>query len=130
MWFRDASPFDALRYKLLPELIDAKSSTPNPRKLRMWSAACSTGQEAYSMAMAFADIVPDVARWDLEVLGSDVSREALDHAKQGVYGDLEVSRGLEQQHLGGRCRQDERGRNERKVREASDRAQAPRGLAS
>lgn len=100
LWFRDTSPFDALRYKLLPELIDAKAGSVNPRRLRMWSAACSTGQEAYSMGMTFADIVPDFQNWDLQILGSDVSNDAVNHARKGVYGDLEISRGLEQEHLG------------------------------
>lgn len=100
LWFRDASPFEALRYKLLPEIIDAKANTSGPRQIKMWSAACSTGQEAYSMAMAFADIVPNVAQWDLQILGSDVSRDAVESARRGVYSDLEISRGLEQKELG------------------------------
>ena len=101
LWFRDGSPFEALRYKLLPEIIDSKARTTTPKRVRMWSAACSTGQEAYSMAMAFGDIVPDMASWDLQILGSDVSRDAVEHARRGEYGELEISRGLEQKYLGG-----------------------------
>lgn len=100
LWFRDASPFEALRHKMLPEVLDAKASTPTPKRVRMWSAACSTGQEVYSLAMTFADVVPDIGGWDLEILGSDVSRDALENARKGEYSDLEISRGLEQKHLG------------------------------
>ncbi|MEM8866014.1 MAG: protein-glutamate O-methyltransferase CheR [Planctomycetota bacterium] len=100
LWFRDTTPFEALRYKLLPELIDAKQKSPFPKRLRVWSAACSTGQEAYSIAMAFGDIVPDLADWDLQVYGTDISPAAVEKAKQGVYSDLEISRGLEQKYRG------------------------------
>ncbi|MEN1678220.1 MAG: protein-glutamate O-methyltransferase CheR [Planctomycetota bacterium] len=100
LWFRDSSPFEALRYKLLPEMIDAKAGTPTPKKFRIWSAACSTGQEAYSIAMAFGDIVPNLADWDLEIFGSDISPAAVEKAKRGAYSDLELSRGLEQKYRG------------------------------
>ena len=100
LWFRDNTPFDALRFKILPELIDAKSGSPFPRRFRIWSAACSTGQEAYSIAMAFADVVPDFERWDLQILGTDVSPQAVAKAQRGVYSDLELSRGLDQQYRG------------------------------
>jgi len=100
LWFRDASPFEALRYKIFPELIDAKRTSPFPRRLRVWSAACSTGQEAYSIAMAFADIVPDFDKWDLQIYGTDISPAAVAHAQRGEYNQLEISRGLTQKHLG------------------------------
>lgn len=100
LWFRDSSPFDALRYKLLPELIDAKASGPNPRRMRIWSAACSTGQEAYSIAMTFGDIVPSIKDWDLQIHGSDISPAAVEKANRGVYSDLEISRGLDQRYRG------------------------------
>ncbi|MEM6330063.1 MAG: protein-glutamate O-methyltransferase CheR [Planctomycetota bacterium] len=100
LWFRDNHPFEAMRYKLLPEMLDAKAATPFPRKLRVWSAACSTGQEAYSIAMAMADILPDFDAWDLQLYGTDISPAAVAKAKQGVYTDLEISRGLDQTHRG------------------------------
>lgn len=100
LWFRDATPFDALRYKIIPELIDAKAGSPFPKKFRIWSAASSTGQEAYSIAMAFADVVPDFDSWDLQIYGTDISPAAVEHAKRGVYNDLEISRGLTQKHRG------------------------------
>ena len=100
LWFRDSSPFEAMRYKLLPELLDAKASTLFPRKLRIWSAACSTGQEAYSIAMALGDVLPDIDRWDIQIHGTDISPAAVDQARRGVYSDLEISRGLEQKYRG------------------------------
>lgn len=100
LWFRDSTPFDALRFKIIPELIDAKKGSPFPKRFRIWSAASSTGQEAYSIAMAFADCVPDFESWDLQIYGTDISPAAVEHAKRGVYSDLEVSRGLTQKHRG------------------------------
>lgn len=101
LWFRDNSPFEALRFKLFPELIDAKAKTIFPRRLRVWSAACSSGQEAYSIAMAFADIVPDIEKWDLQIYGTDISPAIVERAKAGVYSDLEIGRGMDQKHLSG-----------------------------
>lgn len=100
LWFRDSTPFDALRYKIIPELIDAKASSPFPKRFRVWSAASSTGQEAYSIAMAFADVIPDIDQWDLQIYGTDISSAAVEHAKRGFYNELEVSRGLTQKHRG------------------------------
>lgn len=100
LWFRDNSPFEALRFKIFPELIDAKAGTMFPKKLRIWSAACSTGQEAYSILMAFADVIPDFESWDLQVLCTDVSPSALEQARRGEYSDMEVQRGLTQKHRG------------------------------
>ncbi|MEN0111934.1 MAG: protein-glutamate O-methyltransferase CheR [Planctomycetota bacterium] len=98
LWFRDNTPFDALRFKIIPELIDAKSRSPFPKRFRVWSAAASTGQEPYSIAMAFADVLPDLESWDLQILGTDVSPSAISHAERGVYSELELSRGLTQKH--------------------------------
>lgn len=98
LWFRDNTPFEALRHKILPELIDAKSGSLYPKRFRIWSAASSTGQEAYSIAMAFADIVPDFESWDLQILGTDISPSAVQQAQRGVYSNLEISRGLPQSY--------------------------------
>ncbi|MEO0529691.1 MAG: protein-glutamate O-methyltransferase CheR [Planctomycetota bacterium] len=100
LWFRDSTPFEALRHKILPELIDAKAGSPFPKRFRIWSAASSTGQEAYSIAMAFADVVPDFESWDLQILGTDISPAAVEQAKRGVYSDMEVNRGLDQKYRG------------------------------
>lgn len=100
LWFRDSTPFEALRYKIFPELIDAKAGSLFPKKFRIWSAACSTGQEAYSIAMAFADVVPDFEKWDLQIYGTDISPAAVAQAQKGVYNELEANRGLEQKYRG------------------------------
>lgn len=94
LWFRDCSPFDAMRYKLLPELIDQKANSAFPRRIRIWSAACSTGQEVYSIAMTLAELLPDYFDWDIQILGSDISAAAVEQASRGLYSQLEVGRGL------------------------------------
>ncbi|QDS90373.1 Chemotaxis protein methyltransferase Cher2 [Rosistilla ulvae] len=94
LFFRDGSPFQALQHKLLPEIIDARSTTRFPRRLRLWSAACSSGQEPYSLAIMIRELLPDVDRWDIQILASDISSTAIAQAKQGVYSEHEISRGL------------------------------------
>jgi chemotaxis protein methyltransferase CheR len=109
LWFRDSAPFEALRFKLLPELIDQKSRTAFPKRIRIWSAACSTGQEPYSLAMALADIVPDITDWDVKVLGTDISPAAVAAATKGHYSQLEIGRGMDQSHLSGYFLKDDTG---------------------
>lgn len=99
LWFRDASPFEALKHKLVPEIIDEKAKGIFPRRLRIWSAACSTGQEAYSIAMTLADLIPDYLEWDIQILGTDISPAAVQQASRGEYSNLEVGRGLTSTHL-------------------------------
>lgn len=94
LFFRDGSPFQALQFKALPELIDAKSHTPYPTRLRIWSAACSTGQEPYSVAIVLREMIPDIDRWDVQILGTDISDEAVKKASTGRYSDLEMTRGM------------------------------------
>lgn len=94
LFFRDGSPFQALQYKLLPELIDARMATSNPRRLRLWSAARSSGQEPYSLAIMLREMLPDVDQWDIQILASDISSTAIAQARQGVYSEHEISRGL------------------------------------
>jgi chemotaxis protein methyltransferase CheR len=89
-WFRDSEPFQGLRDHVLPELIRARAAT---RRLRVWSAACSSGQEPYSIAMVLAD-TPGLAGWSTEVLGTDLSLEMVERSREGWYSQLEVNRGL------------------------------------
>jgi chemotaxis protein methyltransferase CheR len=88
LFFRDKTPFDALRKHLLPELLKSSGS----RRLRVWSAASSTGQEAYSIAMLLTEAGLD--RYRVEILGTDLSEQVLAKARAGCYSQLEVNRGL------------------------------------
>jgi chemotaxis protein methyltransferase CheR len=88
-WFRDGDPFTALRTTVLPDLVQRRAG----RHLRIWSAACSSGQEPYSIAMTALD-TPAVAGWNVEVLGTDLSEEMVARACAGTYSQLEVNRGL------------------------------------
>jgi chemotaxis protein methyltransferase CheR len=88
-WFRDGDPFSTLRTTVFPELAKAR---PN-RQLRVWSAACSSGQEPYSIAITAQD-TPSVAGFSLEVLATDLSDEMVARARSGTYSQLEVNRGL------------------------------------
>ena len=90
-FFRDIGLFEMLRKIVLPELIERR--TPK-RQLRIWSAASSTGQEAYSMAMSVAEYFPDLAQWDIKIIGTDISRHVVDYAQRGRYRRIEVNRGL------------------------------------
>lgn len=90
-FFRDRKMFDVLRKTILPRLIEAKSAE---RRLRIWSAGCSTGQEAYSVAMLISEYFANLAGWDVKIVGTDISREMVDYAKGGRYRRMEVNRGL------------------------------------
>ena len=94
LFFRDESPFDALQHKVLPDLIDRKAGTAYPKRLRIWSAGCSTGQETYSIAMTLCEAIPDVFLWDLNILGTDVSNAAVRQASMGRYTQYEIQRGM------------------------------------
>ena len=90
-FFRDVKPFDALRLNVLPRLIEQKQ---HERRLRIWSAASSTGQEAYSIAMLLCEHFPELARWDVQVIGTDISRNVVEYARRARYRRMEVNRGL------------------------------------
>jgi chemotaxis protein methyltransferase CheR len=89
-FFRYPAIFEALEKKVLPDL-HMKKFWESPRSLRIWSAGCSTGEEAYSIAMTVADTIEFADAWNIHVLATDVSRQALEHAEHGVYDprDLE-----------------------------------------
>ncbi|MEO1173390.1 MAG: protein-glutamate O-methyltransferase CheR [Myxococcota bacterium] len=90
-FFRDWHPFECLKNQIVPELIRLRDHT---RKLRIWSAACSTGQEAYSLVMLLRDHFPQLSDWEVEILGTDLSLDALSKAEAATYRGLEVNRGL------------------------------------
>ncbi|HET9180841.1 MAG TPA: protein-glutamate O-methyltransferase CheR [Candidatus Angelobacter sp.] len=83
-FFRYPSLFDALEKKVLPEL-QTRKFWENPRSLRIWSAGCSTGEEAYSIAMTVADAIEFAEAWKVHLLATDISRQALTCAEQGIY---------------------------------------------
>ncbi|MBN1910157.1 MAG: protein-glutamate O-methyltransferase CheR [Pirellulales bacterium] len=95
LFFRDGSPFEALQYKALPELIDSKSGSAFPKRIRIWSAAASTGQEAYSIAMVMHELIPDILSWDVNILGTDICDTAIKQASLGRYAAHEIQRGLQ-----------------------------------
>ncbi len=91
-FFRDQHPFEALRKDIIPELVEKRKAK---RTLRFWSAACSTGQEPYSLAMLLKEYFPElVSSWRIEILASDISDSALKKAQAGIYSQIEVNRGL------------------------------------
>jgi chemotaxis protein methyltransferase CheR len=94
-FFRDGKPFEHLR-KLLPRIAAAR---PAGHVIRIWSAACSSGQEAYSIAMTVAEPGVALGGRRVEILGTDISREMLDRAQEGVFTQFEVQRGLPVQML-------------------------------
>jgi len=96
LFFRDENPFTHLRQITLPRLHEARS--PGTR-LRIWSAAASTGQEAYSIAITLAEMPPGLGGRPAEIIGTDISREALARARAGLYTQFEVQRGLSIQRL-------------------------------
>lgn len=100
-FFRDGAPFELLAQKVLPALIEGKirhrgSLTPI---LRIWSAACSTGQEVYSLAMLMADFLQGKGSFQLRILGTDISDHAIARASRGRYSRLEIGRGLNSDQL-------------------------------
>jgi chemotaxis protein methyltransferase CheR len=95
-FFRDSGPFDLIRYELLPTLIERRKES---RQLRFWSAACSSGQEAYSLAMLLREYFPELNQWKIEIVGTDISAEMVQRAQRGRYQRIEVNRGLPVRHL-------------------------------
>jgi len=95
-FFRDASAFAGLRKFVLPELVEKRR---REKRLTIWSAACSTGQEPYSVAMLVRQYFREIADWDIQILGTDICNTALEKAKAGIYSQLEVNRGLPAQML-------------------------------
>jgi chemotaxis protein methyltransferase CheR len=90
-FFRDKPTFDQLPGEILPELAERRRGL---RRLSIWSAGCSTGQEVYSLAMLFAEQAERWQGWTIDILGTDVSHRAINAARSGLYSQFEVQRGL------------------------------------
>jgi chemotaxis protein methyltransferase CheR len=95
-FFRDRTPFELLRLELLPSLIERRASV---RRLRLWSAACSTGQEAYSIAMLLREHFPQLNDWRIDIYGTDISSAVVSRALAARYQRIEVNRGLPARYL-------------------------------
>ncbi len=89
-FFRYPAVFEAFEKRVLPEL-HAKKFWKNPRTLRVWSAGCSTGEEAYSIAITILDTLSLADAWNVEILATDVGRQALKHAERGIYAGRSIS---------------------------------------
>ncbi len=101
-FFRDQSPFRLLQFKILPDLIDrqiAKKRTGLKPSIRVWSAANSTGQEIYSLAMILMEMGVTPDKYNIRLLGTDISNTAITQASCGIYNKFEVSRGLDPKWL-------------------------------
>lgn len=96
LFFRDATPFEVFKHKILPDLIDARSKAfpGRPVPLRIWSAACSTGQEVYSIAIALREALGNLNGYQISILGTDISDDAVSKASYGKYNKFEIERGL------------------------------------
>ena len=90
-FFRDTRSFELMRCEVMPKLIEARRPT---RRLRIWSAASSTGQEAYSLAMLLREHFALISHWDIQIEGTDISAEVVQRARQGRYHRIEMNRGL------------------------------------
>ncbi|MCB9988679.1 MAG: protein-glutamate O-methyltransferase CheR [Rhodospirillales bacterium] len=95
-FFRDQRPFDTFKSVVLPYLLKTRAQR---RTIRIWSAACSSGQEAYSLAMLLKEQESLIAGWRIEIVGTDISNEILDKARKGEFSQFEVQRGLPIQML-------------------------------
>jgi len=86
-FFREAHHFDFLKTKLIPRLLQDNASS---KRIRVWSAGCSTGEEPYSIAMMLRESIPRDKDWDIKILASDLDSNVLEHAKRGVYDEERI----------------------------------------
>jgi chemotaxis protein methyltransferase CheR len=101
LFFRDSGPFQLLQHKIFPELIDARSGKAPQLKtnLKIWSAASSTGQELYSVAIVLQELLGDMSKYSIKLLGTDISDAAVSQASSGKFNKFEIERGLARDKL-------------------------------
>ena len=95
-FMRDLEPFEAMRETLLPEMMKKRK---DKKALSIWSAASSTGQETYSLCMIMREHFPELAGWNVTILGTDINQLCVDKAQSGTYSQFEVNRGLPAKYL-------------------------------
>ncbi|RJQ70938.1 MAG: protein-glutamate O-methyltransferase CheR [Desulfobacteraceae bacterium] len=102
LFFRDHSPFELLKHKMIPEVIDKRSATAPkgaPLPIRIWSAACSTGQEVFSIAIVLKELLGQHHNYIIKLIGTDISDAAIKQASYGIYNKFEIERGLPRECL-------------------------------
>jgi chemotaxis protein methyltransferase CheR len=95
-FFRDVHPFEALKKELIPQIIASHQSS---RQLTIWCAACSSGQEPYSLALLVKEHFPELAQWRVRIIATDMSEQILAKARTGTFTQMEVNRGLPAMYL-------------------------------
>lgn len=96
-FFRDTSPFDMLKFKIIPDLVDARKkflARGGRVPIRIWSAACSTGQEVYSILISLKEVLGDLSAYSIRLLATDISDSAIARASRGFYQPGEIVRGM------------------------------------
>lgn len=96
LFFRDRTPFDQFKTVVLPSLLESRAAK---KSIRIWSAACSSGQEPYSLSMVLDELASKLAGWRVEIVATDISTEMVARARSGIYSQFEVQRGLPVQLL-------------------------------
>jgi chemotaxis protein methyltransferase CheR len=91
-WFRDGAPYDALQRDGIAEFAAARERMGQPKRLRIWSAACSSGQEPYGIAMVLRESIPDIDSWDVRIQASDISNATIEQAAAGKYSRNDIAR--------------------------------------
>lgn len=99
LFFRDGSPFNVLKHRVIPDIIDAKANSPLSKRIRFWCAACSTGQECYSIAIVLSELLPNIASWNINILGTDIADSSIAQACRGTYSNYEIGRGMPPNYL-------------------------------
>ncbi len=101
LFFRDLKPFDLLKNKVIPDLIDRRKNVMKNgvTPLRIWSAACSYGQEVYSIGITLYEMLMDINKYDINILGTDIADEAIARASYGKYNKFEIERGMKKNLL-------------------------------